>query len=159
MSVVPFQKVFFKIQKSLFTVKNESDMIWEELNQPSEPFTSWITGLCGKQTDHTVRSLSAPWGGQAGKLPLVGGDGHPPAFDLAQLRIRHVYLQGKLGHPDSEQQLSRQVEVGEVDCQGLPAVHFLTVYPHLVTVCGNLKGQEGKEVILLHWIMYFSILF
>lgn len=110
-------------------------------SQPESEDCVWILLDFEKQTGHAVWFPSV-CGGQAGKLPLVGGDRHPPAFDLAQLGIRHVYLQGKLGHPDGEQQLSWQVEVGEVHCQGLPAAHFLTIHQHLVTVWGNLKGQE-----------------
>lgn len=73
------------------------------------------------------------------ELPPVGDDGHPPAFDLAQLRVRHVDLQRQLRHPDVEVQLSGQVEVGEVDGQGLMTPHLLSVYQDLIAVLRHLN--------------------
>ena len=37
-------------------------------------------------------------------LPLAGHDGHPPALNLAQLRVRDLDLQGQSGHPYSDMQ-------------------------------------------------------
>lgn len=78
-------------------------------------------------------------------LPPVGDDGHPPAFDLAQLRVRHVDLQRQLRHPDVEVQLSGQVEVGEVYCQGLMTPHLLTVYQDLIAILRHLQTCQKKK--------------
>lgn len=75
--------------------------------------------------------------------PPVGDDWHPPSFDLAKFRVRHVDLQGQLRHPDGELQLSRQVQVGEVDHQRLPAAHLFAVHQNLVAVWGDL--EEGRR--------------
>lgn len=80
--------------------------------------------------------------GQTDELPFVSDNWDPPAFDLAQLSIRHIDLQREFGNPDGELQLSRQVQVGEVDCQGLPTTHFFTVHQDLVAVWGHLRSRE-----------------
>lgn len=77
--------------------------------------------------------------------PLVSDNRHPPPFHLAQFRVRHVDLEGQLRHPHGQMQLSRKVQVGEVDDQRLTAVHFFTVDQHLVTPGGHL--QRAKEEI------------
>lgn len=71
--------------------------------------------------------------------PLVSDNWYPPAFNLAQFSVRHVDLEGQLRHPDGEMQLSRQVQIGEVDDQRLATVHFFTIYQHLVTAGGHLQ--------------------
>lgn len=79
-------------------------------------------------------------------LPLVSDNGHPPSFNLAQFSVRHVDLEGQLRHPDSQMQLSRKVQVGEVDGQRLATAHFFTVHQHLVTAGGHLQSATGRKV-------------
>lgn len=76
--------------------------------------------------------------------PLVSDNGHPPPLHLAQLSVRHVDLEGQLRHPHGQVQLSRQVQVGEVDDQRLTPVHFFTVDQHLVTPGGHLQRAKDE---------------
>lgn len=78
--------------------------------------------------------------------PFVGNHGDTPAFDLAELSVGNVDLQGQAGHPHRHLQGSAQVLVGEVH-QGVHlAFHLLAVDKNVVTPVRNLRG-EGERVM------------
>lgn len=79
-------------------------------------------------------------------VPLTGGhDGYPPPFDLAQLRVRHLNLEGQSRDPHVELQLSAQVSVGEVHHHPHFALHLLAIHKNVVTPVWHLRGKRGKD--------------
>lgn len=67
-------------------------------------------------------------------VPLTSvHDGYPPPFDLAQLRVRHLNLEGQSRDPHVELQLSAQVSVGEVHHHPHFALHLLAIHENVVT--------------------------
>lgn len=75
--------------------------------------------------------------------PSVWGHGDPPAFDLAQLRVRDLYLQGESGGPHGDLQLRGEVLVGEVHDRVHFALHLLPIHEDGVAVGGYLWGGVG----------------
>lgn len=76
-------------------------------------------------------------------VPLTGGhDRDPPALDLAQLRVGHLYLEGQSRDPHAELQLSAQVSVGEVHHHPHSALHLLAIDENVVTPLRHLRGEE-----------------
>ena len=75
--------------------------------------------------------------------PLAGHDGHSPAFNLAQLRVRDLDLQGQSGHPYGDMQGGAQVLVREVHHHIHLAFHLFAVDKDIVTVVGHLPRERG----------------
>lgn len=78
-------------------------------------------------------------------IPFVGGNGDPPALDLAQLRIRDLNLQRKPWDPDGDFQLGGKMLVREVHDGVHFAFHFFPVHKDGVAVVGNLVGNTNKR--------------
>lgn len=49
------------------------------------------------------------------------------------------------------------MQVGEVDCQRLPATHFFTIHQNLVTAWGNLKRAKEEEISLVEFGTVFML--
>lgn len=81
-------------------------------------------------------------GGSAGNIPFVGGDRNPPAFDLAELRVRDLDLQREPGNPDGHLQLGGEMLVSEVNNGIHFALHFLAINEDGVAAVRNLKKKK-----------------
>lgn len=85
---------------------------------------------------------SEPWAasgaGSAVKIPFVGGDRDPPAFDLAELRVGDLDLQREPGDPDRHLQLGGEMLVSEVNNGVHFALHFLAINEDGVAAVRNL---------------------
>lgn len=84
------------------------------------------------------------WAPAASNSPPVGGHRDPPAFDLAQLCVRDLYLQRQAGHPDGDLHLGGEVLVGEVHDGAHFALHLLPVHEDGIAGVGDL-GREGEN--------------
>lgn len=98
-------------------------------------------------------------------LPLSGHDGDPPAFNLAQLRVRDVDLQGQPGHPHGDVQGGAQVLVCEVHHRVHLAFHLFAIDKDVVAAVGHLPRQRGDgggevpgalETTLLPFVLFSS---
>lgn len=83
-------------------------------------------------------------------LPSVGQDGHPPAFDEAQVAVGELHLQGELGHPDGELQRCAQVLVAEDDPGAHGAPRLLPVDEDVIAIHGHLgQIRVGSQPICM----------
>lgn len=83
-------------------------------------------------------------------LPSVGQDGHPPAFDEAQVAVGELHLQGELGHPDGEFQRCAQVLVAEDDPGAHGAPRLLPVDEDVIAIHGHLgQIRVGSQPICM----------
>lgn len=79
-------------------------------------------------------------------VPLTSGHHRdPPALDLAQLCVGHLYLEGQSRDPHAELQLSAQVSVGEIHHHPHSALHLLAIDENVVTPLRHLRGRKGKD--------------
>lgn len=106
----------------------------------SNPFKSRVNGEYIRDSVRQTDTMPCS------TVPLTGGDdGHPPPFDLAQLCVRHLNLEGQSRDPHIELQLSAQVSVGEVHHHPHFALHLLAIHENIVTPVGHLRGRRGKD--------------
>lgn len=77
--------------------------------------------------------------------PSVGQNGHPPAFDEAEVVVRQLHLQGKLGHPDGQLQRRAQVLVAEDDPRVHGSPRLLPVDKDVVTIHGHLGEIRARN--------------
>lgn len=83
-------------------------------------------------------------------LPSVGQDGHPPAFDEAEVAVGELHLQGELGHPDGELQRRAQVLVAEDDPGAHGAPRLLPVDEDVIAIHGHLgQIRVGSQPICM----------
>ena len=92
--------------------------------------------------------------------PLTGHNGDPPAFNLAQLGVRDLDLQGQSGHPHGDVQGGTQVLVGEVHHRVHLALYLFAVDKDVITAVRYLRRQKGDgkvtlETTLLPCVFFF----
>lgn len=76
----------------------------------------------------------------------------PPAFDLAELGVRHIDEQRQTGHPHTHLELRTQVTVGEVQHHPALPSRLLPVDEHVVTIHGHL-GQIRVRSQTIYMVM------
>lgn len=80
-------------------------------------------------------------------VPLTGGRRwNPPSFDLAQLRVRNLDLEGQPGDPHVELQLSTQVAIGEVHHHPHFALHLLAIDEDIVAPVRHLRARGAEDL-------------
>lgn len=75
-------------------------------------------------------------------VPLGGHDRDPPALDLTQLWIRHLYIQWQTRKPNPHLQLSAQVTVGEVHQHPHSPLGFFSIHVDKVASVRHLRASK-----------------
>lgn len=75
-------------------------------------------------------------------VPLGGHDRDPPALDLTQLWIRHLYIQWQTREPNPHLQLSAQVTVGEVHQHPHSPLGFFPIHVDKVASVRHLRASK-----------------
>lgn len=78
-------------------------------------------------------------------LPFAPCDRNSPGFDLTELWIRYLHMQGQSRHPYAHLQLCAQVAVGEVHHHPHSPTCLLAIDVHIIAPFGHLRGRDTNQ--------------